>query len=241
MKYFLKPNSQDPQAFGVAQNFANEFYIAGLLMDQDAQGREASGIKTGMGRKKGKEGKEARAEAEVRSQLIQLDLRWDGFYLCICLAAPDNQRDFSTNKSLFGKYLLPRKSLHTAASNGRPMQGSGTRISSSKKQFFIPLVSLSKQSGQHCCPEAEHIPAWCSVLLHYTRTLKSRFHFTAPVHLVSHVFWMLKVSQYFPSLLYNTQQFKELAEMPFSPLHSEHREKYFLTFEILFFKFLSRL
>lgn len=92
-----------------------------------------------MGRKKGKEGKEeaeAKAEAEVRSQLVQLGCRGDGLFLCICLAAPGYPMDFPTNKSLFGKYLLPKQDLHTAASNERPMRGSGTRITSSKKAAF---------------------------------------------------------------------------------------------------------
>lgn len=61
---FLKPNSQDLQAFGVAQNFANEFYIAGLLMDQDAQGREAFGMKTSKDRKNGK--RERRQEQRLK-------------------------------------------------------------------------------------------------------------------------------------------------------------------------------
>lgn len=81
-------------------------------------------MKTSMGRRKGKDGKEeaeATAEAEVRSQLTQLDLRGNGLFLCICLTAPGNQRDFATNKSLFRKHLLPRQDLHTAASNERPM------------------------------------------------------------------------------------------------------------------------
>lgn len=144
-----------------------------------------------MGRKKGKEGKEeaeAEAEAEVRSQLVHLGRRGDGLFLCTCLAAPGYQMDLPTNKSLFGKYLLPKQDLHTAASNEMPMQGSGTRITSSKNQLLIPLVSLSKQSGQHCCQRLNALLSGCQLLFQYTRTLKSRFHFTAPVHLVSHVF-----------------------------------------------------
>lgn len=158
--------------------------------------------------KKGKrERKRLRQKQRLKWEVSSYNWAAEGMdFSCASALLPQvTQWTFPPTNHFLGNTFSPSKTSTLLPAMKGPCGAVAPGSHPQKKQLLIPLVSLSKQSGQYCCQRLNALLPGFQLLLQYTRTLKSRFHFTAPVHLVSRVFWMLKVSQYFPSLLYNTE------------------------------------